>query len=177
MSPSLFTLFADLLSRILSRAEGAGRLQGIKITRSNHRITHLMYVDDLVIYCKATVEDAKKIKDYLNLYCQWSRQHINWEKSDIHFRPDVTCNTRNSLCRVLSMRECTHVSKYLGNPFYKFTTKSSEFNYIAKRMAAKLTGLEIQELINGEQIDVDQSSFNDYSIVHYTCISSSQLSL
>lgn len=47
---------SNLLSRILSRAEAEGKISGIKISRTSPRITHLMYTEDLVIYCKANLE-------------------------------------------------------------------------------------------------------------------------
>lgn len=36
-----------------------GRLSGVKITRASPKITHLMYADDVVIYGKATREEAE----------------------------------------------------------------------------------------------------------------------
>lgn len=52
MSPALFTIFSDLLSRILATTGHEYCISGIKISKTSPRITHLMYVDDLVIYCK-----------------------------------------------------------------------------------------------------------------------------
>lgn len=42
-----------------------GRLSGVKITRASPKITHLMYADDVVIYGKATREEAEEIKKIL----------------------------------------------------------------------------------------------------------------
>lgn len=49
MFPALFTVFSDILFRIIARAEHEGKISGIKISRCSHRVTHLMYADDLVI--------------------------------------------------------------------------------------------------------------------------------
>lgn len=54
MSPALFTILLDLLSRMINKAADEGRLKYIKVSRTNPRISHLMYADDLVIYGKAT---------------------------------------------------------------------------------------------------------------------------
>lgn len=70
--PVLFVLLDDLLSRILARAERAGTISGVKISSTTPRITHLMYADDLVIYCKAKHEEVNEVKRCLDLYCQWS---------------------------------------------------------------------------------------------------------
>lgn len=98
MTPALFVLLADLLSRILARAERADTISGVKISLTSPRITHLMYADDLVIYCKAKQEEVSEVKRCLDLYCQWSGQRINWDKSEIHFSTNVSRVTRTTLC-------------------------------------------------------------------------------
>lgn len=69
ISPALFTILADLLSRILAKFEMDGKLNGVKIARGSPRITHLMYADDLVIYCQAVEDEAKEVFNYLHTYC------------------------------------------------------------------------------------------------------------
>lgn len=146
ISPALFTLLADLLSQILSRSENLGKLSGIKVSRTSPRVTHLMYADDLVIYCKANSSEALEVKSCLDTYCQWTDQRINWDKSDIHFGPNVSRHTRRAICELLNMRVCTHNSKYLGSPFCKFNSKSTAFNYLAERLAAKLASWKSKHL-------------------------------
>lgn len=72
LSSAFFTFLADLFFRILARAEQEGRINGVKVSRIAPRVSHLMYTDDLVIYCKADVLEAEEVKKYLNLYCLWS---------------------------------------------------------------------------------------------------------
>lgn len=81
LSPSLFTIFSDLFSRILAKVEEEGKLTGVKISRTSPKISHLMYVDDLAIYCNATPEEALAATDCLKLYSQWTGQEVNWAKS------------------------------------------------------------------------------------------------
>lgn len=59
------------------RAEVNGKISGVKISRGSPRITHVMYADDLVIYCKASEEEALEVISCLNLYCEWTGQKIN----------------------------------------------------------------------------------------------------
>lgn len=68
MSPALFTVLSDLLSRIISCSEASGKLSCVKVSRSSPWITHLMYVDDLVIYCKANMVEAQEVKSCVNTY-------------------------------------------------------------------------------------------------------------
>lgn len=89
ISHALFTIFFDLLSKILHGAEVEGKIYGVKISRTSPLVTHLMYIDDLIIYCWATTEEAKNVKDYLDLFCKVSNQIVNFEKSAVHFSADV----------------------------------------------------------------------------------------
>lgn len=61
MSPTLFTFLTNILSRILARSKAAGTISRFKIARSNRKISHLMYADDLIIYCQANVEEENEV--------------------------------------------------------------------------------------------------------------------
>lgn len=43
MSPALFTIYSDILSRLLARAEQDGKKSGVKISRHSPKINHLIY--------------------------------------------------------------------------------------------------------------------------------------
>lgn len=120
MSPDLFTIFSDFLSRILTHAAEDNKFLGIKISRDCPKVTHLMYADDLIIYCKANINEAKSVTEYLQLYCSWSGQEINWHKSSIHFSSNVSRRYRNNLMAVMGIHECSHKGTYLGHAFCKF---------------------------------------------------------
>lgn len=57
----LFTLVADILSRLLAREEATDRISGVKVWRASPKIFHLLYADDLVIYCKAVHCEAAMV--------------------------------------------------------------------------------------------------------------------
>lgn len=140
ISPTLFTISSDLLSKILARSESLGRISGIKVSRGSPHITHLMYADDLVIYCKANEKEVWEAESCLNLYCQWTGQKINWDKSIIHFSNNTSRHIRREMCSLLSMRECSHTGMYLGSPFCKFGSKNLAFQHLKDKLANKLMG-------------------------------------
>lgn len=43
------------------------------------------------------------------------------------------------ICETLTMEECNHRGKYLGSPFCRFKSKNCEFNFLAEKMASKLS--------------------------------------
>lgn len=62
-----------------------GNLHGIKTDLNAPAITHLMYVDDLLVMCRANEKEAEIVKNSLAKYCSWASQEVNCEKSCIFF--------------------------------------------------------------------------------------------
>lgn len=72
ISPTLFVLFFDLMARMLHRAELDGHIHGIKVARSSPPVTHLMFADDLTIFCRATLAESESIRGSLRKFSLWS---------------------------------------------------------------------------------------------------------
>ena len=100
-SPFLFILGLEVLSRLLFREECVGFLKGLKIARNCPAIHHLLFVDDLLIFGKATFFEACCIKSCLDKYCKWSGQTINANKFSIRFSRNTNQRTSITICRVL----------------------------------------------------------------------------
>jgi hypothetical protein len=56
MSPCMFLLVVEGLRRLIHEAKEEGKIEGIKIARIL-RITCLLFVDDVVLYGRGTVEE------------------------------------------------------------------------------------------------------------------------
>lgn len=64
----------------------------------------------------------------------------------VHFSNNTPRNTQAALCNLMSMTECTHTGMYLGNPFYKFSSKTEAFRHVIVKLANKLVGWKINFL-------------------------------
>jgi hypothetical protein len=80
LSPFLFIMGSELLSRLLHKEERLGKIKGMKITRNSLAINHLLFPDDLLIFGKASLLEARSIKACLDKYCSWSGQSIHYKK-------------------------------------------------------------------------------------------------
>jgi hypothetical protein len=85
LSPFLFIIGSEVLSRLLFREEALGNLKGLSIARNTPPIHHLLFADDLLIFGKASHKEATSIQTCLTKYCHWSGQSINNGKSSIRF--------------------------------------------------------------------------------------------
>lgn len=68
LSPYLFILGQEILSRLLESALRSKNLQGIKTSMSGPTITHVMYADDIVLFSKASRKDVETISGILEKY-------------------------------------------------------------------------------------------------------------
>lgn len=149
LSPALFTILFDLLSRILSRAEQQGRIHGIKVGRACPPISHLMYADDLVdlvIYCRADPQEASAVFECLHQFCACSGQQINFSKSTIHFSSNTKLPTKLAILRTLGMVECNHKGSYLGLPFCRHQRTLSTFSELTAKVKHKLASWKARTL-------------------------------
>ena len=115
-------------------------LCGIRTSRSGPIITHVMYADDIILFSKASKNDATTINHILNKYCLWSGQQVNREKSGILFSKHTQSNTRRSLKSILHMRSIKKDTTYLGAPLLLSRAPARDFSYLHSKLEAKLTG-------------------------------------
>lgn len=98
LSPALFTLFLDLLSRIMLQAEAVGDIQGIKIGCQCSRISHLLYANDATFFVKADDIHADRLRGLITKFCTWTGQTVNWGKSVIHFSKEAPLALKRRIC-------------------------------------------------------------------------------
>lgn len=58
---------------------------------------HIMYMDDIVLFSKATRKDAERLALCLEKYYKWSGQAINRGKSSIFFSKHTGPNYRRAI--------------------------------------------------------------------------------
>lgn len=72
LSLFLFIMAAEVLSRLIRRADDYGLLHGIKVARTAPSVSHLMFADDLLIFYWANGREAMALNDILTHYTNWS---------------------------------------------------------------------------------------------------------
>ncbi|XP_074277163.1 uncharacterized protein LOC141600809 [Silene latifolia] len=104
LSPYLFIMCMDILSCQLRTAEKTGTLHGLKISRYAPPITHLFYVDDAFICCKANPTSFETLRDLFRCFELASGQMINLDKSFIKFSPNAPTDFKSHMASILKMR-------------------------------------------------------------------------
>lgn len=116
LSPFLFVLVTEVLSRIIKREEQRNKIHGIKISRSAPPITNLLFVDDVILFCRANSGDARAVHHCLQTYARWSGQVVNVGKSFIHFSNNMNPDQKEVMTNIFRLPPAQKAVKYLGLP-------------------------------------------------------------
>ena len=84
LSPLLFILIIESLSMLIHDAQQRGVITGVKITSSLF-LTHLLFVDDVLLFGEATVDEWQQYKQLLDLFYSATGMQINEKKSILLF--------------------------------------------------------------------------------------------
>lgn len=134
LSPYLFILCTERLSAVLNTANGNGTLHGIRVCRNAPPISHLMFADDCLLFCRATVTECARLKQVLEDYEAASEQAINFEKSGLFFSRNIDEDRRQVIRNILGVFQPLNTGRYLGLPSLIGREKRAIFNYIKDRL-------------------------------------------
>jgi len=82
LSPLLFLLVAKCLSHFLIEDKSVGSFKGIKISQWLY-ISHLLFMDDIFIFCDGSRQDIEKLSEGLLLFIHYTGMQINAQKSSV----------------------------------------------------------------------------------------------
>lgn len=139
LSPYLFLLIADGLSNILERYKTDGLIQPIRICRATPGISHLLFADDSLLFFKAEVEQARRIKEALNLYENSTGQLINPSKCSLLFSEFCPQERQDEIKSALQVHSSTFEEKYLGLPTPDGRMKAEQFQPINDKLSKRMS--------------------------------------
>ena len=112
LSPYLFILCTEALIANIKKAEIGKQLTEMKVARACPSISHLLFADDSLFFCKPQNEECQTILRILKKYEQISCQLINFDKSSIQFGHKI--EEPKDLKDILGIQNLGGMGSYLG---------------------------------------------------------------
>ncbi|KAJ4812894.1 RNA-directed DNA polymerase (reverse transcriptase)-related family protein [Rhynchospora pubera] len=144
LSPYLFILALDVLTRLLQYMVQRGKIRGVQLARGAPKLTNLMYADDLLIFGEATYQEISAISNVLSLFCEISGQEIGVNKSRIWFSRSTPQDVRSYAMHIFDATTASSSDIYLGSPI--LANRGSDFTPLLNKIDAKLQGWKSQFL-------------------------------
>jgi hypothetical protein len=165
LSPFLYILMADTLSRKLTAEKKTGSVPGIRLTKGLDPINHALFADDSLMLGGASIKIAKNFSEILQSFCSISRALINKRKSAVYgWNADQQTIQRISLYLGFSGYASWEKIKYLGLPLTLGSNKSSLWTEIISKFKAKITAWGGQWLSNAGKLTLIKSILSSLPI-------------
>jgi hypothetical protein len=116
LSPYLFLLVADGLSKLIQDQVVKRNIQELHICCRSPGVSHLLFADDTLLFIKATEDQANKIKEVLSTFEKCTSQLINPLKCSMMFDRDSSMTNKDKVLDILRVPNTTTEEKYLGLP-------------------------------------------------------------
>ncbi|CAL8105061.1 unnamed protein product [Prunus armeniaca] len=140
LSPYLFVLCIEKLSHIIFEDVRMGKWRPVKSSQASPAVSHLFFADDLVLFAEATFNQARVLKNCLEVFCQASSQTVNFDKSAIFCSPNTCKEIAKEISCICGSPLTEDLGRYLGMPLLHSLidkrTYSSLIDKVHKRLAA-----------------------------------------
>lgn len=138
LSPLLFCMAEDVLSRNITKLVEQGKLDLIRGSRSVNVPSHSLYADDIMIFCKGRVSSIQALMDLFNAYALASGQIINPAKSTVYYG-SISTTRIDHISQFIGFNKGSLPFVYLGVPIFKGKPKKSHLQPIADKIKIKLS--------------------------------------
>lgn len=149
LSPFLFIILTEALISQINGAESEGRLTGLKIARVSPPVSHLLFADDSLFFCKAETQQCTELMKIIENYGKASGQQLNVSKSSIFFGSKVPAELKTEIKDALGISREGGMGVYLGLPEKICGSKKQVFSFIQERLLNRINSWSTKLLSKG----------------------------
>ena len=140
LSPSLFILAEEVLSRGLKMKFQQGLIQSFHTGRGSILISHLIFADDTLIFLKGNQKSMKNLLQFVDKYEVSSGQKVNKQKSSLYCSSKMPLARKNKLSRIAQIPLKASPLTYLGCPIIRGRVKLIHFENLLNKFQSRLVG-------------------------------------
>ena len=157
LSPSLFVLAADYLSRCLDRLIERDKEMVYRCRKKAPVITHLSYADDIIIFTRAHREAMEKLVGCLNHYIAVSSQMVNNGKTHFYL-VEEHMEFADIVEEVGGFQRGEMPFTYLGVPIFRGARRADHLLPLRQRMLDRIHTWSHRHLAFGGRLALIKST-------------------
>lgn len=115
-------------------------------------VTNLLYADDILVSCRATIEFAKVVMELFEKFGGWFGLRVSNEKSSVFFSPKMARCVKGQIKHAIGFQEMKNNTVYLGNSLFFGKRRTKEFEGIKEQVQNCLKGWQSQLLSRVEKV-------------------------
>jgi hypothetical protein len=140
LSLYLFLLCAEGLSSLFKKVEAEGAITGVPIAARGSRLSHLLFADDGLLFCRANFREWGNVMNILKRYELASGHMLNTQKTSIFYSRNTGQPFIDFITSSTSIVASQNFDKYLGLPAMVGRSKLKTFDAIKSRVQRRLDG-------------------------------------
>ncbi|XP_059306149.1 uncharacterized protein LOC132057525 [Lycium ferocissimum] len=149
ISPSLFVICAEFLSKKLNKLNGNADFKGFYMNKKGPKINHLAFADDIILFSSGCRKSLMLLMETLQTYEEVSGQLINRHKSSVSLASNVEQGAINRVELITGMVHKNFPIKYLGCPLFNGRKNAAVFSEMMNRVLSKINGWHTRFLSSG----------------------------
>ncbi|GER31074.1 RNA-directed DNA polymerase-like protein [Striga asiatica] len=138
LSPYLFILVSELLSCYLHNKINVGQFRGVRISQNGPMLSHLLFADDALVFCKADEEHSILLLDILKKYQEFTVQKVNLHKSSMFLSKNCSDGLKHRIYSLLEGVVVKRSSRYLGLPLGIGASKIETFQFVVEAVRDRI---------------------------------------
>ncbi|KAH0772311.1 hypothetical protein KY290_016292 [Solanum tuberosum] len=149
LSPALFILGAEVLSRSLNRLHSNPDYFGFLMETRGPQVNHLSFADDIILFTSGRQKTLKLIMRTLKNYEETSGQLINSDKSHFMVHTSAFNSTKDRIKRITGFKLREGTLTYLGCPLFVGRPRIVYFSDLINKVLCRITGWQTRLLSYG----------------------------
>jgi hypothetical protein len=171
LSPYLFVLSINELSIALQEAMTHNHFIEITLGPNCPSIHSLLFADDLLVCGQATEQEASRMKQILQDFCNQSGQTPNWGKSGIIFSRHVSVSTKAAIKHIFPVPDIDNNFVHLGHPLIiPGKNRIAAYNFVFDKFKSKLSTYKADQLSHAARLELIKSIFSSIPVYYMSNI-------
>lgn len=164
LSPYLFIMCMERLSRWVHQRVEEGNWRPLKASRGGPVVSHLFFADDILLFVEAIEMQVDRALKGINEFSAASGQKVNLSKSSVLFSSNLSEQVMERLNTRMGIKRTRDLGKYLGHQILHHGRNNQANKLLLERVQGRLDGWKSRCLSKAGRLTLAKSVINTMGV-------------